>query len=148
MKLIKRIATRILGIGSSKPEDTVVGSVIDRLVPDIHMKKKIMLGIKEEYAKHEIEIDNMLLEDVQSARDMYIIELQQLKGKVINFVRAIVRPYLSIMAGTIWGYTIVQRIITKSTPLMTPWDYSLIGMVMAFYFGARYLEKGKLFKGK
>ena len=144
MGLFAKIGKKILGIGTKRPEETVVGSVINKLIPDVNLKKEIMLRIKEEYAKHEIEIDSMLLEDIQSARDMYIVELQQLKGKFLNFVRGIVRPYLSFLAGTIWGYTIINKIINKITPLLTAWDYAIISSVVVFYFGARHLEKAKI----
>ena len=51
--LLAKIVTRILGIGTKKPEETIVGSVIDRLVPDKNKQKEIMLEMEREYKKHK-----------------------------------------------------------------------------------------------
>lgn len=147
MTAIGRFLRRLVGIGASKPEESLVGTVITRLIPDRAKAKEIMVEVEKEIKLHEVEMEKYLAEDIQNARQMYIVELMQLKGKFLNFIRGFVRPYLSYIAGSIWAYTIVDKIITKSRPLLSPLDYSIIGAVIAFWFGSRFLERGKILKG-
>jgi hypothetical protein len=134
MSLIKRIASRILGIGASRPEETVVGSVIDRLVPDLHLKKRIMLEIQKEFAQHENEIDKMLLEDVKLARNLAIAQT------ALSFKdpRAWVRPAWGFVALGMWIITLAQK-----GWAFDYWDYGVVGSIVTFYFGARTLERIK-----
>ncbi len=132
MGLLAKIASKILGIGASKPEETVVGSVIDRLVPDLHQKKKIMLEIKKEFAQHENELDKLLLEDVELSRELAIAQTTL----SMKDPRAWVRPAWAFVALGMWVITLAQK-----GWAFDYWDYGIISSIVTFYFGSRVLEK-------
>jgi hypothetical protein len=128
-----------LGIGTRKPEETIVGSVIDRLVPDINKKKEIMYEIQQEYFKYEQEIDKMLLEDTKDARELAKAET------VLNIKdpRSWVRPAWAFISLGLWIVSLAQK-----GWAFDYWDYGIIGSIVTFYFGSRVLEKQRALRKK
>jgi hypothetical protein len=132
--LLAKIASRILGIGTKRPEETIVGSVINRLVPDLNKRKEFQQELEKEFQKHENEIDKMLLEDVESARQLSIAQT----GLSFKDPRAWVRPAWGFVALGMWIVTLSQK-----SWAFDYWDYGVVGSIVTFYFGARTLERIK-----
>lgn len=132
MNILKKIIKRIAGIGSKKPEESIIGTVVTRLVPDKAKAKEIMLDIKKEIILHKQEMETMLLEDVQNARTLAIAELKlSLKDP-----RAWVRPTWAFVTLGLWIITVSQK-----SWAFDYWDYGIVGSIVTFYFGSRFLEK-------
>jgi hypothetical protein len=156
--------------------------VLDKLFPDKKTKlfyehegklvdlerEKVLLAFEQAIKESEAELESQVIGDIANARGMYIAEMEHFSGPLINFVRAIQRPYLSFIAGTGWGATIFFRIVVmirtlkmiqfetvaeatqflESIPkLLLIWsDLTIVLAVVGFWFGTRHVEKIKLRK--
>lgn len=134
MGVIGKFLRKLVGIGTSKPRESIIGTVIDKLVPDKAKAKEIMLEIQREAAKHEQDMEKDLLEDVQSARQLAIAEM------VLTWKdpRTWVRPAWAFAGLVMWIITVANK-----TWVFNYWDYGIVTSIVAFYFGSRYLEKRK-----
>lgn len=160
----------------------LVKKVMDKLFPDKKTKlfyehegklldlerNRIELAFEQAIKEAEVELESKIIDDLSNARAMYIAEMEQFSGPIINFIRAIQRPYLSFIAGTGWGATIFFRIVVmirvlrmiqfetvaeatqflESIPkLLLIWsDLMIVLAVVGFWFGSRHVEKIKLRK--
>ena len=138
--IIAKIASKLLGIGTKKPEETLVGKVVTRLIPDKAGQERFFAEIEREYREHEHEYSMAILTDLKNARGMFA----GISNKFSDILRTIPRPYIAMIAGTAW----LISLITKNFKL-DYYDYGVIGSVLSFYFGFRHFEKikaGKMLK--
>ena len=99
------------------------------------------------------DIEKLKLDNDQAARDMYAVEMEELKGPAINFIRAMVRPLWGIIGALAFGFecfTIIYNWLIhlkrfegdEIEILQYPQAVHAILMIIAgFYFGSRLLEK-------
>ena len=104
-------------------------------------KKALDLGISEDiinavssYLSKDIELDKNLTEQIKNAQDHDISIGQKLSKLVIN-LRGLIRPLCTIVILTWYLYAKLNNIN------LTTEDYSIIGGVLAFWFGFRTYEK-------
>lgn len=132
---IANLIGKILGSGK-------VLDVISEAIPDVDKKREFEHNFKMAVLEKESEFTKTIVDDLKSSRELAGIEFREIKGKFIDFLRALPRPLLALIAGFIWAYSIFQRIDSTVPHLeLTYFDYSIIGAVIGFYFGFRWLDK-------
>ncbi len=127
----------------------LVDKGIDKIFPDKDVK--IGAEIDKQKLKNDLELqimkigmdeNKLLYQDMDSARELYKLELQKAQSKVAGFIRDIFRPSVGFAIFGMWIYTIIQPIITGAPRIeLTNFDYSVILAVVGFYFGGRTVEK-------
>jgi hypothetical protein len=138
--VIGKIVGKLLGIGRKKPEETLVGKVVTRLIPDKAGQERFFAELEREYKEHEHEYSMAILADLKSAREMF----SGISNKFSDILRTIPRPYIAMIAGTAWLISLVAKDFK-----LDYYDYGVIGSVLSFYFGFRHIEKvktGKMLK--
>ena len=131
-------------IFGSKLVNDVVG-IVDKFVPDKTKKQEFEFELKKMLEQNNSEYEKMLLEDVNSARNLAAKQAEQSHGKFIEIYRSLPRPTIALISTFLWGYIILSRVITGMPHLvLNHFDYGLIGAVFTFYFGSRTFEKLKI----
>ena len=131
---VGKIIKKIIGIGSKKPEETLVGKVVTRLIPDKAGQEKFFAEIEKELREHEHEYSMAILTDIRNAREMFA----GISNKFSDILRTIPRPYIAMIAGTAWLISLWQKQF-----VLDYYDYGVIGSILSFYFGFRHREKIK-----
>ena len=126
-------------------------STIDSIVDGGIDIAKEAITDKDEFMKVKLQFEQLRSKAMEGARHMYEVELQNLNGPVINFVRAIVRPLWAGVACAVWSFSAFTYVWAWWEPEITtldlPWTiYAVIMQVVTFYFGGRMLEKRKQLK--
>ena len=105
--------------------------ILDSAVTD----KNKVLEVKQvfEELKQEAEL---------AARTMYETELSEIKGPVINFIRALPRPFIAMAATGIWIFSVISTVSDKINDFpIDPFSAGIIMAVVSFYFITRHAEK-------
>ena len=121
-------------------------STIDKVVDGGIAIAKEAITDKDKFMEIKLQFEQLRTEAMKSARSMYEVELQNLNGPFINFVRAMVRPLWASVACGIWSFAAFTHVWAWWKPEITtldlPWTiYAVIMQVVTFYFGGRMLEK-------
>jgi len=130
MNILKKIIQKIVGAGTKKPEESIVGTVISRLVPDKAKQKEIMLEIEKKYNEYEHEFEIEILKTIQDAQKMYEHE-----PKFSKNLKGSSRWIIALMFSCFY-------IFARLTNLeLTSFDGQLMGGLWGFLFLSRGIEK-------
>ena len=130
MGLLAKLGKRLLGIGTKKPSESIIGRVLDRVVPDKNKRNELMLEIEKEFNKQEFELDHMFMDVVKDAQKMYEFE-----PKIGLFLKGSTRWIIALV---MTGFYIYLRITDQG---ITEFDQYLIGGIWGFLFILRSTEK-------
>jgi len=104
-------------------------------------KKGIDLGLNDEivkavseYLERDVKLEKEILSQFESARD-HDLNMANKNSNIINNIRGIVRPVCTFIAFAWYLYAKINNII------LTVEDYTIIGGILAFWFGFRSIDK-------
>ncbi|MCP4355505.1 MAG: hypothetical protein GY793_07720 [Proteobacteria bacterium] len=104
-------------------------------------KKGIDLGINDEivkavseYLERDIKLEKEILSQIESARS-HDLNTSSKNSSIINNIRGIVRPICTFIAFAWYLYAKIHNIA------LTVEDYTIIGGILAFWFGFRSIDK-------
>jgi hypothetical protein len=123
MGLLANIGKRLLGIGSKNPEESTVGTVISRLVPDRNKQKQIMLEIEQQY--------NTDVMDLQAE----IEGMREFEPKFSLFIKGSARWIIAFAFVAFYIYSRLKGIS------LTEFDIQIVGAIVGFAFLSRGIEK-------
>lgn len=106
--------------------------VLDKVIPDPEAKAQAKQNLMELLQTGELKKMQAELEDVADARAH---DKAAYGGGLVDFLRGIVRPLITGAAFTFYVHAKINGIP------MTIEDYSIIGMILAFWFGGKFLGK-------
>lgn len=121
--MIGTILSKLLGKGK-------VFDVISEAVTD----KDKVAEIKRDLELASFEIEQELLKDVESARQLGIAET----ALSLKDPRSWVRPAWAFTALFMWILSMYH-----SNWVFNYWDYGVVGAIVTYYFGSRLVEKRK-----
>jgi len=130
MGLLTNVIGKILGIGGKKPEDTLVGSILTKNLPNKAEVNKIMMEIEREYNKSEHEYEMGFMDVVKSAAT-----LTQYDTKLSVILKGSSRWIIALMFTCFYIYSRLTGL-----PL-TPFDTQLMAGLWGFLFLMRSAEK-------
>jgi len=132
MGLLGSVIGKILGIGSKKPEETLVGSILTKNLPNKTEVKKIMMEIEQEYKANEHEYEMGFLDVVKDAQKIYLYE-----PKIGMFLKGSTRWIIALIMTFFYIY------LRLSNTAITEMDQYLISGIWGFLFVLRTWEKLK-----
>ena len=136
MGTVGNIIRKIVGIGSKKPEETLVGAILTKNLPNKAEVQKIMLEIEQEYKSHEHEYEMGFLDVVKDAQKLY--EHEPLFSKLL---KSSARWVIAIEYTNFYIFFRIMGSIQTNSWALLQQDFYLIGGLWAFLFVSRGFEK-------
>lgn len=142
----------------------LVGGVVDKIFPDKDTKIKAelqgkMLELTREELKSQVKLqimesalteNKLLMQDMDSARQMYMEELkEQNVPQITRAIRSLFRPFVGISITGMWIFNKIIPLINEESGIEISqiswgyWDNVAFISIVAFLFGLRTFEKIK-----
>jgi hypothetical protein len=106
--------------------------LLDKLIKDPEQLAKAKFDLVELQQSGAIKELEAELADVASAREH---DKASYGNSAVDFLRGIVRPVITLSAFSFYVYAKVEAVG------LTAEDYGIIGMVLAFWFGGKFIGK-------
>ena len=126
-KAIAWVGKKILG---KDGKDSIVGTVVDRLVPDKAEAAKIKAEMEKELQAHENELEADFMEAVREAQTIH-----EWEPKLSQILKGSTRWIIALI---MTGFYIYLRVTSSG---ITEFDQYLIGGIWGFLFLLRSVEK-------
>ena len=130
MGLLSFLGEKILGIAAKKPEESLVGKALMRVIPDKQGQERFLAEIEKEYAENEHEYEMDFMEVVKESQQIY-----EWEPKFSQILKGSTRWIIAIMFASFYIY---QRIVGMS---ISPLDEKIILGIIGFLFILRSVEK-------
>ena len=137
---------------------SAIDTVADKIAPDKNIqiqtdadlqkfKLELKTSLETEIMKQAITKDNFLLQDVESARKSEI-ELAKMEPPLVRYITGLLRGVFRPVIGfTTLGAFVWCRFLAPfwgfSQITFDSYDYTIVGLIVSFYFGGRTMEKIK-----
>jgi hypothetical protein len=106
--------------------------ILDKVIPDPKAKAEAKERLLKMAQDGDLKKMQAELQDISDARSH---DKASYGGGFVDFMRGIVRPVITLAAFAFYVYAKFEAIG------LTVEDYSIIGMVLAFWFGGKFLGK-------
>jgi hypothetical protein len=119
-----------------------IETVADKIWPDANEREKNASSLKLALLDQALKGEQMLFQDVDSARKMYMEELREKNVWAwVKSVRALARPFIMYSCIALYVWVKVGPMFELPLVEMNANDYALLYGIFGFLFGARSLEK-------
>jgi hypothetical protein len=119
-----------------------IETVADKIWPDANEREKNASSLKLALLDQALKGEQMLFQDVDSARKMYMEELREKNVWAwVKSVRALARPFIMYACIALYVWVKVGPMFELPSVEMNTNDYALLYGIFGFLFGARSLEK-------
>jgi hypothetical protein len=122
----------------------LVNKGLDKIWPDADTKEKAKVEMQGLLLQQAMEGNKLLFQDTEGARDLFKVELEAQKAP--SWARAfqvMARPFCMYSCVSMYVWVKIAPLFNAPTIELTQWDYTLLGSIFVFLFGARTLEKIK-----
>lgn len=122
----------------------LIGGAIDKIWPDANTREKAKDQMKALVLSQAMEEQKLLFADTEGARELFKVELEAQKAPALaRFFQVMARPFVMYACCSMYIWNKIAPFFGFGLFELNQWDYTLIGTIFVFLFGARSFEKIK-----